>query len=180
MDLRTGDTIFVHGNGLIEKFTLSNVRHVAIVYSHDSVFETDWKYGRASIRKMPAYNPGSISVHRFHKANDLRYKMEIIKLCHKYDGTPYSFWDIFNNMWTFPLHPRIREKVVSALGTKWAMICSEISGKVQFEATGEQFLKDYEGLQPVDLKNLMMMNLNIFPLLKLGEPCQSFPRSVAH
>ena len=156
--IETGDILCSLGHGLIEMWTFSNVRHIGLIYDKKTVFETDLKYGTAGFYSLDKYDDEEIEVYRPIHID----KKKFIELCNKYDKTPYSFWDIFNNIWTTFLHPKIRRKIVGFLGTKWAMVCSEISGLIIYKSTKYNVLKNYEGLIPSDFQNIMILNPGLF------------------
>lgn len=151
---RTGDTLFLLGNGCIEKVTFSNVRHVAIVYDPETVFETDIWIGKAKFNPISKYADKSIEIWQTYGIDESRVKT----LCEKYKGAKYSKWDIFTNFITAGLHPAIRQKIVSTLGSKSRQICSELSARIIYEAEGLQHLSNYESLQPVDLRQIYALH----------------------
>ena len=157
-DAQPGDIIFALGKGLIEAVTFSNVRHVAIVYDKYTVFETDiWKR-RAGFTSLMNYYDKDAELWR---ADDV-YETKVQELCNKYDKTPYSYLDILTNLLTAPLHPKIRRKITAFIGNKYFMVCSELSGKILYEATKNPFLRDYESLQPIDLYRIFLHHPDLF------------------
>lgn len=147
-----GDTLFLFGDGWIERVTFSRIRHVGIVFDEDFIFETDiWKR-RAGFNTLDTYDNRHVEVWG---TKDIDHN-KVQDLCEKYNKSPYSWLDIANNFWTAPLHPEIRKKIVAALGNKYFMICSEISARIIYEATGYEHLKDYEALEPCDLLKLYL------------------------
>lgn len=150
--VRTGDLIFVSGDTIvskiIKKLTYGIVNHVGIVYNNEKVFETDLSWGKAQLRDLARYNEGNVIIVRYNKAMDF----DLIKqLCEKYDATPYSWLDIASNAILSPLREELRAKWIAKIGTKKFAICSELSAKILYEATGNAALSLYEGLTPQSL-----------------------------
>jgi len=157
-DAKTGDVIFLLGNGIIEACTFSNVRHVALVYDQYTVFETDiWKR-RAGFTSLMNYHDKTAELWRANSVDEQKIK----SLCEKYDKSPYSMWDILTNLVTAPLHPVLRRKITSFFGNDYFMICSEITGRILYEATKIPFLMDYKSLQPIDLYRIFLHHPDIF------------------
>lgn len=154
--LKTGDLVFVQGDSwvskAIRKITSGTTNHVGLVYDSETIFETDLSWGKAQLHPLARYEHSRIYVVRLKSLSLYSKQMSEIKtLCQKYDATPYSFLDIMTNFIFSPFNDKIRENVVSKLGTRKFAICSELSARILFEATKYQPFKKYEGLTPQDL-----------------------------
>jgi len=153
----TGDTLFLLGDGLIEKWTFSKYRHVGIVCEKDGemmVFETDLWLGKAAFHPLSKYKNKRVVLYETFGLDPDKVKA----LCRKYEKAPYSLLDITTNFLTGFLHPAIRRPIVGAVGNKKYMICSELSQRILYEATGLECLKDWESAEPVDLATTMQLN----------------------
>lgn len=160
------DLIFVQGSGwisnMIQKTTFSNFSHVGIIASKDKVFETDIKWGKASFRDLDKYNQSKVVIVR---SNDICKPEEILDLCKKYDKTPYSFWDILTNFFLAPFKDEIRKKIVALIGTKKYAICSELTARIFYEASGMYYLRGYEGYTPQDLFTICQTHSESFQVV---------------
>ena len=157
--VKTGDLLFVNGNGLIsrliKKITVGEVNHLGVVYDKETIFETDLSWGKAEFHNLEKYDNKKIILVRMRKLED---RASIRKLCEKYNGTPYSIVDIATNLLFAPLKDQLREKLVEIFGTKKFMICSEMSAKILYEASGYKPFSKYEGLNPQDLLTLIRLD----------------------
>lgn len=154
--VKTGDMLFVNGNSIIsriiKKVTFGEVNHVGIVYDKETIFETDLSWGKAEFHKLDRYDNKKVIIVRMRKLED---RVSIKELCEKYNGTPYSIVDIATNLLFSGLKDQIREKFVRTLGTKKFMICSEMSAKILYEASGYKPFAKYEGLTPQDILQIV-------------------------
>lgn len=161
MKLYVGDLIFPAPSGFVGKgiaaVTRSNFSHVGMVYDKNWVFE-------AHIGKNTRLNP--LKEHNGKKFRVLRpnlttkEKHHLKKLMEEFNGTPYSTWDIFTNFTFSWLRPKARRGLVSKLGSKGMMICSELIGRMLFTVDSKKFayFNQYGGLQPGDVFDLGMEN----------------------
>jgi hypothetical protein len=150
--VQPADILFLSGDNWIsrsiQKVTFSDFSHVGIIYDKDTMFETDIKWGKASLRDIEKYNDNKVIIMRPVGICQAEY---IQKLCIKYNNTPYSFVDILTNFFLSPFNNTIRRKVVSWIGTKRFAICSELTARIYFEASKLAYLGGYEGYTPQDL-----------------------------
>lgn len=155
---KTGDVLFVSGTGIIGngiKFvTQSDVSHVGIIYNGQLIFET---HSGQNARLNPikkTYDGKKVELYRPPLTD--KERESVINLCHKYNGSKYSNFDIVTNFAFSWLRSKARRKVVSYLGRKSWMICSEITSRILYEVNPEKFsyLSIYEGLRPDDLKSI--------------------------
>lgn len=155
---RTGDVLFVSGTGFvgggIKFITRSDVSHVGIIYNSQLIFET---HAGQNARLNPikkSYSGKKIELYR--PPLDEKEREKVISLCHKYNGSQYSMFDIGTNFLFSWMKSPARRKVVAALGRKGWMICSEITARILYEVNPEKFsyLSTFEGLRPDDLKKI--------------------------
>lgn len=146
---------------LIRKFTFSNITHAAIVNSPNTLLEMDWKL-KAQVNPLTVYNPKDLIVYR--PKLDMGEVLKLEELCKKYDGSPYSIWDIITNAATFALAPKIRKDIVMFLGNKKHMVCSELVARIVYETNMKKFecLKQFEAIRPDDLRTICQQNPEIF------------------
>lgn len=158
--LRTGDVLFTMGQNWISKsiaaITFSKVSHVGIMYDPDSIFETDIKFGKAGKHPVSSYYGKDVRVFRPMAMTNEQIQ-RIKDLCNKYDKKPYSGLDILTNALFFFLHPKLRRSLVSAIGTKGFMICSEMTARILYgsDELRYPYFKGYEGFQPADLLEII-------------------------
>lgn len=154
--VQPGDLLFVRAENFvskaIQKITFGTVNHVGVVYDSKQIFETDIAWGKASLRDLAKYDKAITLIMRCKDINPNRVKA----LCIKYDGTPYSWWDIWNNFALALLKDEVRKKLLEILGTKKYAICSELSARIIYEATSLGVLKNFEGLTPQDLLSITL------------------------
>ena len=164
--VKTGDWLFVSGNSLISKLikkaTAGNVNHVGIVSEGTKIFETDLAWGKAEYHDIAKYNDRKVIVIRpvFSKNPQI-----VDQLCKKYEGTPYSIWDIVVNATLSWMKDAWRKHLMTITGNKKFMICSELTGRVTYEATGYKALKDFEGMTPQDLLVMARMRPTDFRVI---------------
>jgi hypothetical protein len=163
--IQTGDILFVKGSSKmshwVRKFTFGEYTHVGILYDERVIFETDGEYGKATKFPLSTYNGKDIEIYRF--GNPTWHDKKLMQqLCDKYEGVPYSYWDIIVKAVFFWLHPRIRGKVAAALGTKKFMICNELVMRIMHEATAHPIFAHSESSNPSEFRNLIKMNPDLF------------------
>lgn len=150
--VKTGDLLLVNGNSIvsriIKKITTGEVNHIGVIYDKDTIFETDISWGKAEFHKLEKYDNKKVIILRMRKLED---RVSVQELCEKYNGTPYSIIDIATNLLLSPFNDSIRQKFVRTVGTKKFMICSEMSAKILYEASGYKPFAKYEGLTPQDI-----------------------------
>lgn len=155
--MQTGDWILPSGNSgissIIKKLTFGQVNHAAMVVDQDRTFETDGAWFKAKYMPLKRFEGREVFIVRptFYTPDSL---IELVYLCEKYNGAPYSYIDIGVNAAFFWLKDQIRVKLVKALSRKRFMICSELVARITYEVTGEKKLKDYEGMTPQMLLEL--------------------------
>jgi hypothetical protein len=166
MEWRTGDIIFdMHqSKGIVDDairfFTFGPVSHVALVYSSKHVFETHIGKG-AHFGLLKTYAHKRIQVFRLPELT-AEHRKVIQSWCHVMNGTPYSLWDVTVHGLTFWLHPRIRGKIMTWLGTKKFMKCDELVQFILYKVTGYPVLKHYEARNPSQLWDLMCRYPDLF------------------
>lgn len=154
----TGDVLFVCGKGIISEgiklVTQSQVSHVGLIYNSQLIFETHAKQNARLNPIKKHYEGKKIEIYR--PPLDEKEKVKLIEICHKYNGSRYSMFDIGTNFAFFWLRSPARRKVVSFLGRKSWMICSEITARILYEVNPEKFsyLAGFEGLRPDDLRGI--------------------------
>lgn len=168
MKPKTGDWILPLGTTwmakIIKKLTFGKVNHAAMVVDPDTVFETDGAWFKAKFNSLSKrFDDKEYYLVRplFLRDNSL-----IQPLCKKYDGSLYSYWDIGVQAVFSWLHPKIRERIAGFLGNGKFMICSELTARITFEATGYKQLADWQGLTPEDLLEMAFTNPNDFQVEK--------------
>lgn len=158
--VRAGDILLICPKNwfgrLIAKFTFGQVNHAAIVYDEAKIFETDGNQFKASFSPIEKYDGRKLVII---KARYLKKEMaKFQELCKKYNGRPYSYWDIGTNALFFFFARPIRSKVVGLFGSKEFMVCSELVARIVYEATGNKLWKDFEGITPEDIRDIALEN----------------------
>lgn len=146
--------VFFSGTGFVSKsimkLTDSEVSHVGIQLG-EWIFETHIGKNAAYVPFRKYKDSKTISFEILPKKHNF-YDI-ISELCDKHQFAPYSPWDIFTQASTSWLAPKIRKGLVSFLGGKKFMICSELTARILYEADQFQFaeFEEFEGLTPADL-----------------------------
>ena len=152
--LNTGDLLFHSGTSWISRLirwvTGGRMSHVGLIYSPDKVFETNFTWVTAKVRPLSGYKGKKITCLRL-KTIVRPTRDKIVKLCDKYNGFPYSYWDCAANFIGAPLPEKMRKKFVAAVGNKRFAKCDEISMRILWEATGYAPFKQYESHTPNSL-----------------------------
>lgn len=159
-EVKAGDILLICPKNwfgrLITRFTFGTVNHAAIVYDAKNLFETDGNMFVAKFGDIDKYDGRKIVIVRAEYMRDKIQKMK--ELCQKYNGSPYSYWDIATNAIFFFLARQIRSKVVGLFGDKKFMVCSELVARIVYEATGNKLWKDFEGITPEDIRDIALEN----------------------
>lgn len=137
---------------LIKKFTFGQVSHAALVVDKDTLFETDGDMLTAKFTSIAQYAGRHVIVIAPLSMKDREHDIKV--RCEAYKGSPYSYWDIGTNMAFFWLAAPLRRKLISFLGTKKFMLCSELVARITYDVGKHKSLRDYEGLTPEDLRDL--------------------------
>jgi hypothetical protein len=143
---------------LLAKFQHGDVHHACIVYDNETVFETDTQYAKSRFTPIEEYEKRQLYIVRAHYLEGWACRNEIKERCRKYEGKPYSYWDILTNMIFSPFARNIRSNVIGFLGTKYCMICSELVARIWFEVSFNKIWRHYEGMTPMDIKEIAMLN----------------------
>lgn len=153
---KPGDILLLFPNSqigrLIVKATFGKVNHAAIVVNETTLFETDGDMGKAKFMPISKYDNRHLLIMRCSYLNNK--EADLLKLCQRYNGTPYSYWDIITNGLFCWLRPQLREKVIAFLGTKRFMVCSELVARIVYQLTWRKEWADYEGMVPEDIRLL--------------------------
>ena len=148
----------------IKRLTFGKTNHIAIVYDIQSVFETDISYLKAKFHPLEGYANRHILLIRPRFLADFRL---LQTLCKKYEGSPYSCWDIVTNAILTPFAPQIKTKLVELFGSKRFMICSELVSRIVYETTSYKLLADYEGMTPEGLRELAYLHPTDFEIREI-------------
>ena len=129
--------------------TFSKTNHASMIKDSETVFETDGDLFKARFTPISEAEQKHVLIIR---PKELQGKtLEVYAAMKKYKGAPYGYWDIAMHGLFFWLAAPIRKKVVSALGAKHFMVCSELVARITYDVTGREELEDYEGITPADL-----------------------------
>lgn len=158
--VQAGDIILLEPRNpigrIIAKITFGKVNHAALVYDSEQMFEARAEHNKTEFTPIEKYDKRRVYVVRPNYIVKNKTKMK--ELCNKYNGKPYSFWDIATNAFFFFLTRPLRTKVVSFFGNKEHMVCSEVVARILYEATGYEAWKDFEGITPEDIRDVALEN----------------------
>lgn len=149
---------------LITKVTFGKVNHAALYVGDGKIFETDGDFLKAKYTNSADYDGKHILIIRV--AGLEGKQSELIAECDKYNGSPYSYWDLITNGAFFWLAAPIRKKVVGFLGTKKFMLCSELVSRITYDITKRKELNDFEGMTPEDLRDIALQYPEEYALRK--------------
>jgi len=155
MKFDTGDIGFVlDKQSLISKIirtvTFGRASHVFLVRDADTVCETDWGFGKAKLHPIKKFKGKRVEYYRF-TGLAKEQKDEIMRLCDKYKGTPYSYVDVLVKGLFFWLHPQIRRGISRVVGTKKYMICNELVMRILWEVLHFPPFQDFEAHNPSEM-----------------------------
>lgn len=139
---------------LITKATFGKVNHAAIYVGDGKIFETDGDFLRAKYTDAAEYDGKHVLIIgvRGMEGKEKELKAE----CDKYNGSPYSYWDLATNGFFFWLAAPIRKKLVEFFGTKKFMLCSELITRITYEITKRKELREFESSTPEDMRDIAL------------------------
>lgn len=140
---------------MIRKFTFGVVTHAFIVVDKKTIFETDGNMLTAKFQPIEKYAGRHLVIIASKSLMNREHDIKVA--CNKYNGSPYSYWDIATNAVFSFLAAPLRKKVVGFLGTKKFMLCSELVARIAYEVGHREEMRDYEGLNPEDLRDIALM-----------------------
>lgn len=135
---------------MIRKFTFGEVTHAFIVVDKKTIFETDGDMLTAKYQPIDKYAGRHLVIIASKSLMNREHDIKVA--CEKYNGSPYSYWDIATNAVFSLLAAPIRKKVVSFLSTTKFMLCSELVARIAYEVGKRKEMRDYEGMNPEDLR----------------------------